>query len=220
MTLRNILLELLVVALILAGLEGVYRAYKIHRYGIVDYPDVLSVGYFRPDPRYGTVANENFRSETMVPAKIRSEPSLRRFYASRYTTNSLGYRTPEFTVEKQPGTFRVVALGESTTMNMELDDPNTWPAKLQTRLQADPVFLKRHGASRVEVINASCGGWRSREGLIRLREEIARLHPDVEEDQDRRKSVHPFGRPAVERRRLPGETAAGTAQERALGACF
>jgi lysophospholipase L1-like esterase len=64
-------------------------------------------------------------------------------------------------------------------MSLEVDDPNTWPAQLEAKLQEDGDFLARQGVARVEVINAGVGGWRSREGLLRLRQEVRGLAPDM-----------------------------------------
>ena len=139
--------ELFVLTLILLGLEGGYRLYKIHRYGIVDYPDVISVGYFQADPRYGMVLRKRFSSQT-VPEKIRNDPTLRRSFGSRYTTNSMGFRGPEISVPKPPSTFRALVLGESTTLGMEMDDDETWPARLEVLLQADPAFLQAKRPAR------------------------------------------------------------------------
>jgi lysophospholipase L1-like esterase len=161
-----------------ATLEGAYRAYKLVRYGIVDYPDLLAIGRFESDPRYGIVPKKNYRSETLDP-KIRKDPLLNRVYGPQFTTNRWGYRGKEFTVEKSPDTFRMVALGESTTLCMEVSDEDTWPAQLERALQQDRGFLRRRNIRRVEMINAAVSGGRTREGMMRLEEEVRRLTPDL-----------------------------------------
>ncbi|GEM_PF-7071856 len=178
MTLRKILLEMLALLLILGGLEGAYRLYKLHRYGMADYPDTLSVGYFELHPRYGIVPKKSFSSES-IPLKIRAEPTLKVSFGSKYTTNTLGFRGPEISVLKPRGVYRVAVIGDSATLSIELDDEDTWPAALQTLLQEDRDFLRAHGVERVEVINASGGAWRTKEGLIRLEEEVRPLQPDM-----------------------------------------
>ncbi|HET9431570.1 MAG TPA: hypothetical protein VFO70_10365, partial [Chitinophagaceae bacterium] len=49
--------------------------------------------------------------------------------------NSLGYRSPEFSIEKDSNTIRVLALGGSTTYGYLNRNPkSTWPARLQEEL--------------------------------------------------------------------------------------
>ena len=160
------------------GLEGAYRLYKLDQYGMIDYPDVLSLGYFEPHPQYGYVAKKNFHSDSL-PAKTRNHPRLRIHFGQPFSTNSWGYRGREFSIQKNPDTFRIVVLGGSTTMCMELPDEETWSARLEAGLNSDPDFLRRHGKKKVEVINASNGGWKSREVLIRLQQEVCKLNPDL-----------------------------------------
>lgn len=178
MTARKVLTELLVIALILCGLEGSYRVYKYVRYGMVEYPDALSIGYYETHPGYGVVPKKGFRSES-IPPKLRNEPTLKVSFGSKYTANSLGFRGPETTVEKPAGVYRIAVIGDSTSLSLELNDEETWPAVLETLLQKDPDFMKSFGAQRVEVINASGGAWRVREGLLRFQEEVRPLRPDL-----------------------------------------
>ena len=62
--------------------------------------------------------------------------------------NSLGYRNPEFSIQKDNNTIRILALGGSTTYGFLNKDPRAaWPAILESRLND---VLKQP----VEVINA------------------------------------------------------------------
>jgi hypothetical protein len=70
------------------------------------------------------------------------------YFDSVLQHNSLGYRSSEFKIVKDSNTFRILALGGSTTYGYLNKDPNkTWPAILQKKLQA--ITTKK-----VEVINA------------------------------------------------------------------
>jgi lysophospholipase L1-like esterase len=61
--------------------------------------------------------------------------------------NSFGYRSPEFTINKDSNTIRILALGGSTTYGYLNRDPNkTWPAMLQKKLQ-------NISNKKIEVIN-------------------------------------------------------------------
>jgi hypothetical protein len=167
------------VLLTLAVLEGGYRAYKIVRYGFVDYIDLAVAGYFAAHPVYGYALAKNFSSE-QVPGHIRrSVYGVNYSMTTKFTTNSLGYHGPEFSPAKPAGVFRIVTFGGSTTQGLEVDDGLNWPAQLEALLNADEDFVKREGARRVEVINAAVGGWRSLENMLRLRDEVSRFAPDV-----------------------------------------
>jgi len=89
-----------------------------------------------------------------------------------WSTNSYGFRGPEFSVTKAPGVLRIVCLGASTTEGSE-SDSETYPAYLQLDLS------KRFPGRQFEVINAGHSGYNSQdmEALLRLR--ILELHPDV-----------------------------------------
>jgi lysophospholipase L1-like esterase len=88
--------------------------------------------------------------------------------------NSLGYRGPEFSVEKPPGAYRIVALGGSSTYTSEVeDDDKAFPAQLE-RILGD-----EYGYRSVEVINAGVGGYSSWETLINLEFRVLDLDPDL-----------------------------------------
>ena len=88
--------------------------------------------------------------------------------------NSLGFRGPEFSRVKPPGTFRIVCLGASTTFGAEASDENaTWPFHLQERLAA------AYPGRKIEVINAAVGGYVSDDNLKNLRHRVLPLDPDM-----------------------------------------
>jgi hypothetical protein len=88
--------------------------------------------------------------------------------------NGDGFRsTREFTKPKPPGTFRVVALGESSTFGLANDDQNTYPAMLEARLRA------RLPGKTVEVFNLGIPHFRSNNILAVARTELPALQPDI-----------------------------------------
>lgn len=145
---------------------------------MVDYPDVRSVGAFVPDPLYGLIPQKNFSFESL-DWRLRDPNNGVKGFDKKVTFNSLGYRGKEFPIRKHPETLRMVIFGGSTTMDTGNDDRDTWPARLEAKLQEDATFLGRHGVKSVEVINAGVGGWRTREGLLRLRNEVISFDPDI-----------------------------------------
>jgi lysophospholipase L1-like esterase len=84
--------------------------------------------------------------------------------------NSLGFRDDEFPVQKPPGEWRAIALGDSFTYGMGVQAKDNWPTVLERSLAA-------HRGGPVQVINAgmACGNgarsaaeyapWLAREGM-------------------------------------------------------
>jgi lysophospholipase L1-like esterase len=88
--------------------------------------------------------------------------------------NSLGFRGDEFARVKPPKTIRLAVLGASTTFNAEVSSNDaTWPHRLQELLQADYPDVK------VEVVNASLGGYVAADNLKSLRYRVLPLNPDL-----------------------------------------
>ena len=63
------------------------------------------------------------------------------------TNNSHGFRGNEFEKEKPDNTFRIFALGGSTTVGMGTEDDETWPAYLQK------IANEKITGKNIEVIN-------------------------------------------------------------------
>lgn len=90
-----------------------------------------------------------------------------------FRTNSLGFRGPEISLRKPPGTFRVVVLGSSNTMGHGINDEGTYARRLERWL------AERAGTSRrVEVVNMAVSGDSPTQQLLRLRDEVPNLDPD------------------------------------------
>ena len=88
--------------------------------------------------------------------------------------NSLGFRGEEFSTAKPQGTFRIVALGASTTFSAEASsNDHIWTALLQKQLRA--AYPGRH----IEVINAAVAGYVADDNLKNLRNRVLPLHPDL-----------------------------------------
>ncbi len=98
------------------------------------------------------------------------------FFGSKpeYRINSIGYRGNEFSMKKQPGVFRIVCIGSSTTFGLhEPDEAQTYP-----RLLEDALSRAQPG-SRIEVINAGTPGWTAAECLINFQFRVLELSPDM-----------------------------------------
>ncbi|MFH1279940.1 MAG: GDSL-type esterase/lipase family protein [Candidatus Eisenbacteria bacterium] len=85
------------------------------------------------------------------------------------STNRLGLRGPE--VGEKRG-FRVLAIGNSCTFGMGVQDGETWPARLE-------AILQERTGTEAEVINAGVPGYTSFQGLRYLEERGLDLEPDL-----------------------------------------
>ena len=89
-------------------------------------------------------------------------------------TNSQQFRSMEEIKPRQPGVFRIICLGDSVTMGLEVDDQYTYPAQLQ------PIInWALNGRIKVEVINAGVWGYSSRQGLVYLDQRLLKYDPDL-----------------------------------------
>ena len=116
-----------------------------------------------------------FQPTSGGPAATRLRPNSHvTFFRSPISINSLGFRGPEISADKGK-TYRIVALGESTTFGVTLtptDKP--WPEVLEG------IIRERLKPDRpVEVINAGTPSWDIRMNLYRLVHEILPLKPDM-----------------------------------------
>ena len=74
------------------------------------------------------------------------------------------YRPPE----RRPGTFRVAAMGDSTTFGWGVEPEEAWPAVLDEELGPD-----------VEVLNFGVPGYNTWLQLVQWREQVRRYAPDL-----------------------------------------
>ena len=87
-------------------------------------------------------------------------------------TNSFGLRGVEPAIPKPHDTIRIVVLGDETILGLEVADAETFAARLQEHLT---TAWRRP----VEVINAAVPGDCPLISALRLRHELAALHPDL-----------------------------------------
>ena len=90
----------------------------------------------------------------------------------KFVTNGQGFRAKEdFHLEKPPGVFRVIALGDSTTEGFEVRQNATYPAVLER-------YLRKSGIN-AEVFNTGVSGFGTAEELIYLENEGIKYKPDA-----------------------------------------
>jgi hypothetical protein len=91
-------------------------------------------------------------------------------YSSLETVNSLGFRTPERPFERQPGTRRVLVLGDSHTEGYTVNDGETYTELLEQHLREQ---------GPVEVIAMGTGGWSTDQELLCYLHWGRRFSPDL-----------------------------------------
>lgn len=98
-------------------------------------------------------------------------------YKGIYTINadSLNERL-DYTPEKNPGTYRIIALGDSFTYGMYVDTKDNWPEQLEDKLNAE---LKCKNISKFEVINLGVGGYDIQYGIERYNARGQKYNPDL-----------------------------------------
>jgi len=87
--------------------------------------------------------------------------------------NQLGFRNREITIEKPEGTYRIVAVGGSTTYGFRVEPDESWSAQLETILHED------YGVTQVEVINTGVMGYTTWNSLANLAFRVLDLSPDL-----------------------------------------
>ena len=88
------------------------------------------------------------------------------------TTDDNGIRYPLHEVDKRPGTWRIMPLGCSTTFGWGVDDPDSYPARLE-------VLARASGHPDTEVINGGQPGYTSFQGTWLWDETLKYYTPDV-----------------------------------------
>ena len=99
--------------------------------------------------------------------------------AASYHVNSRGFRGPEFAMPKPEGTYRIFALGGSTTFGIfpaTTSDTTTYPAVLQVLLNANKP---EPAIKRYEVVNAGVPGYSTRTSTTNFHARILHLQPDA-----------------------------------------
>lgn len=89
----------------------------------------------------------------------------------KWHLNSLGFRGPEFDLEKLPGKPRIACIGASETFGLFEQAGNEWPRQLEH-------FLHEQGIE-AEVINAALAGMSLQQRSIHLQNRLLQFKPDI-----------------------------------------
>jgi len=157
--LRRAAFALLPALLLLAGTELVLRALHFHFQREAGY---MQFAY--PSP---TELQQVFLSDPQLLWRMKPGFDFGQGYPR---LNPQGFRGPEFSAAKAPGTFRIACLGDSVTFGIPTTD---YPALLQAQL------AQRWPDKKIEVLNYGVPGYSSLQGLRLLASQVLPLHPDV-----------------------------------------
>jgi lysophospholipase L1-like esterase len=100
-------------------------------------------------------------------------PEFRHNPVWRITLNDDGFRSAPIAPVKRPGVVRVACIGDSWTFGMNVNQDQTYPARLEALLR------QQAPAQDVEVVNFGVLGYSSFQGLELLRRRVLDLRPDV-----------------------------------------
>ena len=90
--------------------------------------------------------------------------------------NSLGLRNREISPKKPPGTYRIVVLGDSTTLGWGAPFAELYPQLLEKALNANPSSTNW---SNYEVINTGIGNYNTCQEVASFKERWLALEPDM-----------------------------------------
>lgn len=102
-----------------------------------------------------------------LPAAFRSNPVW------RIALNDEGFRSAPFTAAKRAGVPRIACIGDSWTFGMNVDQDQTYPARLAALLK------DASSPAPPEVMNFGVLGYSSYQGLQLLKSRVLALKPDV-----------------------------------------
>lgn len=158
---KHLLLAVIWLAALLCITEVAMRAHRWH-----------AAAYPQSDARRGEA------SRVVVPSAetyLQLRPMLGHFRDHErggLRTNAFGLRGPEIAIPKPAGVFRVICLGDDTTLARDLPEEQTYCQRLRD-------YLQERTQLHVEVINAGLPGGCPLSSLLLLRHHLLGLQPDV-----------------------------------------
>ena len=90
-----------------------------------------------------------------------------------YNMNSEGFRGSEFSKDKPDNTYRIIAVGGSTTFGSGVTNENTWPKILEKKLQ------NLSESKKIEVINSGISGMNSFSESKLIKQKLIHYKPDL-----------------------------------------
>lgn len=118
---------------------------------------------------------DEYRHHRMVPNSFSSFRQRDFEYIQR--VNNLGMRGHDITVQKPPGTYRILMLGDSFTMGKGVEDEETFSVLLERALRKKAAGCE--GSRTIEVLNGGVDSYAPILSYIALTRDFAALGPDM-----------------------------------------
>jgi len=87
--------------------------------------------------------------------------------------NAHGLRSPEFSLEKPEGTYRILVLGDSWTFGVGVQQDETYPVQLER------ILNERFPDRKTEVLNAGVSGYETYNEAVYFRRTGCKFQPDL-----------------------------------------
>lgn len=158
-------------------LEGLLRLVPlVDRWTGGDLADRLRrSGARAPRPGQGTDLGGLIRASADPEVVYELKPRLEAtFQGRRVTTNAHGMRDRERSLEKPPGTFRIVGLGDSVMFGWGVDHEETYLVLVERALNE-----RRPEGPRFETLNFAVPGYNTHLEVALFERHAARFSPDV-----------------------------------------
>ena len=96
-------------------------------------------------------------------------------YAVRYAFNDMGCRDRDYPLERTPGTWRILALGDSYTQGAGVHAADVFTERLERQLND----ARSPKSPTYEVINCGVSGYSTEDELVLYERHLARYNPDL-----------------------------------------
>lgn len=170
---RQAFYAVLAAAVIFGGAELVFRLRDFKFYYNFS-ADLLGMPLLDMS-RFRRIANQTVEFDRSVFWKFKPNQMLdaKGVYLKPVRINNYGFRGPDFQMEKRPGSYRIICLGDSVTFGWSAGEDETYPARLEKILQ------EKYPGCKIQVLNLGVTGYTSFQGKELFFTFAQKLEPDL-----------------------------------------